>query len=252
MKPSLAVLATAVIGIACFSFSSRLDAASAPSRLVIVGRDITPSYCCLDQAEQRIEEVVSCLGPGDKFYLIDIGSSFNPENHVKVILNLPPVPGELLDQQTLSGLLDRSKRLNLVLAASEKRKAKILNYLGQPVAKDRRGTDIHGFLAYAAQLLANDPSEEKDLLLFTDLQHDLSGVRTDRPPSKRLSMPGIRAMVLFMPYDAKWAERQAAWSRFFDQSGASAVTLLDAAMSRTAPLLTRRTLPRAAALGQVQ
>jgi hypothetical protein len=217
-------------------------AESLPPRLIVAVRDVTPSYCCLAAANQKLREVVAALGPGDRFVLIDLGSHFSPEKQVKVIATLPAIPVELLNDDRLSGMRQRMERISRLIATVEGGKKAILDYLARPVAIDRAGTDVLGVLRYTATLLTDDASEEKYALWFSDLVHELGAVRTRFPPPGPLPMTGARVELLFMPFGADWEPRKKAWTRFFLQSGASDVQVWDAGVSRARVPVPKRSL----------
>jgi hypothetical protein len=213
-----------------------------PSRDVWAVLDLTPSFRMLDSSLASLKKVVSNLGPGDQFHLIELGGPFNPRTCVTIQSQLPSTPA----CTTRGAYRFRERRdCQLEFDATRKRataiQGGILNYLDHNPWRERDVTPLYKVLAYTAHRLSStDDSASKLLLLYSDLIQDSDGTKSVLPPRESLTMTGVSATALFVPWDGSWASREAAWREWFvGHCGAASFGMLDASQSNIYSALTQ-------------
>ncbi|MCG3145093.1 MAG: hypothetical protein HONDAALG_02634 [Gammaproteobacteria bacterium] len=221
-------------------------------RAVYLLLDVSESYLrdpvIQERIIRKIQAIVSSLGPSDVFLLIHISGKFDPKQNVKVQAEMPPVPVELL--QPTNKLLEwnqKQARLNGIWERVSANQQKIAKYLNDSAMDQSLITDLYGALEYCAQRLKGEPEGEKYLFIFSDLEHDFKGVRTNKPPVQRLDLHGVQVNLLFVPWDnqSAWNAMEQAWGGWFkNQNGAVRFSMHDVKDSERQILLAPNTAPK--------
>lgn len=223
-------------------------ASAAPSsRLIGVILDDTISYHSRDQAILKIIEIVGSLGPNDHLFMANLCDRFNPELNVKLEVPLPVVPKDYFKRyEALDEWEKNQNYLDRVWEEVESSKKEIIEYLRDSRREHGNETDIFGTLAYCSQRFSRETADLKYLFIFSDLIHDLQGVKTNNPPSYRLAFGGAHVSVLFMPWRnmTEWETREKSWESWFAQGSALSFSMHDAAKSEIERLLDRSPAPR--------
>src|ERR1700761_7017921 len=126
-------------------------------RAIYVLLDVTPSYKKnRPAAVAKIREMLKALGPADRFYLIEIGGEFSPEQNVKIQCKMPASDPQILQRPPLPSLWrDYQSRLNEIWRRTSAIEGQIDSYLKAPM-KDRDPTPLFEELRYASTRLAGE------------------------------------------------------------------------------------------------
>lgn len=209
-------------------------------RVVFVLLDRTGSYSFCVESIQRIVDIISSLGPGDRFYLIEVGPEFRPETNLKIQLHMPGVPADILTAASLSERERKQDALDALWQEVARHQRDITDYLHDSKREVSGQTDVFGALGYCSARLAREEHGDRLVFIFSDLIHDVRGVTTADPPSYPLSFSGARINVLFMPRVNKpeWEAKETAWRTWaLQKAQAASFAMLDAAESHIAALL---------------
>lgn len=206
-----------------------------PNHVFVVLRDLSASYCCVEEANARLIGMVATLPPASRLYLIDVSSDFTAKS-VPVILDIPAAP-DLPKGITLSERRHRDQLAANYGARVRALRAPIVQFLTRPVAVRSKWTRLHAGLEYATRLFRDTPDARRHLLVFSDMVNDVPGVgASDRPPSAALGADGVRVGQFFVPYDAGFDAKEKAWREFWLERGAAEVRMVDSVLSRVAAL----------------
>lgn len=227
--------------------AATIPATPQPQRTIIAVLDVTPSFHPRAESVEKIKEVVRALGPGDEFILLILGGTLSLRESVFVQSVMPPAPPELLVSATnVRGFDENQRRLTALWVGARQKREKILQALERTWA-DRDTTPVFEMLQYLSHRLESGAaSGDKYLLLFSDLKHDASGVKSVLPPKQPVAFQNVTVSALFVPWEANWAVRETAWRGWFNGSGAKGFTMLDEAKSRLVRLLPPNATPQSA------
>lgn len=224
-----------------------VGAAVAPQRFIIVLLDVSKSFLYLQKAQPQIDKIVAALGPGDTVLIAVIAGAFDPAHSILIERTLPDIPAACM--KTPLNLREQNERqaaLNMIWQKVEGQKQEILE-ISHKVALQVLSTDLHTALAYAAQRFAQAGDVQKQLLLFTDMEQDVRGVKTTQPPSASgLSLKAVQVQALFVPWhDANaWQQLAQAWAGWGAARGAQNFTLHDPGQSAQLQLLAPSAAPK--------
>ena len=201
------------------------------TRLLVVMRDRSRSYCCLQEANRKLIKVIHALGPNDGAVIIDINADFSPRRNVRVVARFPSLAASTSHRRAANGTKECLADVVGTINRLERQKLQIIDFLNKPEENPPDGTDFWPALEYAARLLRDSPATEKHLVVFSDLEHDSGNVRSAAPPRAVFNMRGARVTALFVPYDEMWERRAASWRSWFQTGGATEFTMEDGAQS---------------------
>ncbi len=207
-----------------------VPAPAGAARVVVVGLDETGSYANRDRALVLLGQVIEQLSPDDVLYLRRITEASYADACSVFRLVVPPLPARSANAFDRRSKAAHKKALNDV----ESVKARAIAYLAkeyQP-AKAKK-TDIHGFIAAAADRLAmHAGAERKVVILASDMVDNV-----DHRPEK-CDLAG--AEVFIMGFEAGTDPRKArklrdGWTAILDSAGAGRVSWLPADMPLVLP-----------------
>lgn len=219
-----------------------------PERRVLIVRDVSPSYKNTPEITSKLVEITRELGPGDELTVIELGGPFSPEACVKVQCRMPSVPPALLEPvKRIDEWRRNQSRLEAVRKRAEVSRRDVEEYLRTPPVV-KGPTPLFETLAYCATTMSTPGPKSKALLVFSDLIQDSKGLKSVLPPTACLEFAGVSGFALFVPWQAGFAERAAAWRRWFVASGGADFEMLDGAQSRTQAVIAKsaalRVLPQ--------
>lgn len=209
-------------------------------RIVFALIDKTGSFHFHGQSMQKILDMIDNLGPGDRFYLIDIGPEFRPETNLRIQLHMPDVPADILKPETPEEWERNQDKLEAVWQDVALHQHSISAFLHHSGPESSGQTDVFGALEYCSERLGREGPGERYVFIFSDLIHDLRDVTTANPPSFPLSFSGAQINVLFMPRRDRleWDAKETAWRTWsLQKAGAVSFAMFDPAESEIAPLL---------------
>jgi hypothetical protein len=190
-------------------------------RVVVVGFDRTGSYALAAEGRRQVADVlVRSACPGDTWYFRWISNDSFSDRNIIFTLRLPPVP------PASSNPFDRRSRAaaerSLARIAQAKRAAAVQLAKLRPASVYH--TDIWGFLAKAATLLASAPQgSQRILILATDLGDTLNR-------RVALDLAGVRAYVVAFQSGqdaAGAAARRGFWEQVLSRAGVDRVAFID-------------------------
>lgn len=222
------------------------QAAAQPTtpRLVVVLRDETGSFKrYFADAQAAIARIVDGLGPGDTFIIIDVGGPFDPQTQVHET-TLPSVPALIFEpSKTFRDYQLKQAILDNRWAAAKRLKATITEEVARPLSA-KKGTDVFAVLDYASHRM-QEFEGEKRIVLVSDLETDIAGMRTALPPRQRYAFTSVVADALFVPWHGsrQTGVKMNAWREWFTSGGARSFQMYDEARSRTISILAASTVP---------
>jgi hypothetical protein len=215
------------------------------SRVIAVVRDRTPSFARFyADAIAAIGRVVSNLGPGDTFLMIDLGGKFDPLTHVYE-RGIPAVAdGTLSDPKTVPDFYRKQRLLDAKWTEVEAFKAEIAAQVrkGGP---NLVGSTIPAVMEYAENRLVAVQGH-KFLLVVSDLETDEPGRRTSLPPARPMLFPGVEVVALFAPWQraGQTKARTDAWRAWLGAGKAASFVVYDQAQSKTITAVPNSSVPR--------
>jgi hypothetical protein len=222
---------------------------TARPRYVFVIRDLTTSYSpYIEAANRKILQIVSTLGPGDRFTLLDIGPNLVPEKNIKVECVMPDIPADLRNPSSnVTEWNSRQASLNAAWADVAGKKEAIHAYLARPIKPLRGGTEIFAALEYAARRMASQRHAEADFVIFSDLIQQRGEQINDAPPARVANFSTVHVQIFFVPWRTaeQWQMKERAWKNWFiEKSAALSFGMYDPSESGLQPSLPPSRVPR--------
>jgi len=218
--------------------------ATGGARCIVALWDCSGSFGSISDARKKLSEVVTALGPGDEFVIVQVGGPFDEKANVPVECRMPSIP-----PQTLSIAVDmkvwKQRQINLsaIWGEVEQQKNLVLKYLPTVRPSPQSTTPLDDAFAYAATRL-HPGASARYLLIFSDLIQDSDGLKRDGPPSSVLPFPGATVTALFVPWRRDWREREGRWVAWFSRAQAASFRMFDGSQSKGITLLPPSAVPR--------
>jgi hypothetical protein len=213
-------------------------------RIIVAVLDLTPSFHYTAEAVGKIKGVVRALGPGDTFLLVTLGGEFSPARNVAVQCIMPKIGSDaLVPAENIRVWREHQSRIEAAWGGSALKQAAVLRALDRPF-KQENVTPLYQALDYLSHWFASPPgSGRRQLLIFSDLEHDYAGVRSSLPPKQQMNFRGVYVMAAFVPWRADWVARETAWHAWLASTD---FTMLDEARARVAVMVDLNGTPHAA------
>lgn len=184
------------------------------ARVIVAGIDRTGSYTLANAGRAQVARLLQTARPGDKWFVRWIQEKSYSDSAIIFTLSLPDVPAKPINPFDAQAKAIWAAKMNEVNRLKQQATHRIIQ-LNPDVA---RVTDIWGFFAKAAELLADTSSERERLIVIAS---DLCDTEHKRVP---LNLKGVRVVVLaFQSGDdpAKTAALKQVWRKTLEQAGAS-------------------------------
>lgn len=141
-------------------------------RVVVAGLDRTGSYALAAAGRRQVAEVILRFAcPGDVWYVRWISNDSYSDRNAILTLRLPALPAASSNPFDRRSRLARDRQLARLTQAKRAAAARLMKLDPAPVIH----TDIWGFLAKAAVLLASVPGQvERVIILASDLSDTLN------------------------------------------------------------------------------
>lgn len=184
-----------------------------------------------------------------------MADEFKPERNILAQLRLQAVPrGVLTPTINIEQRKANQSKLNAIWQKVEEQRNQLATYLDQKLRGKNHAmqSDLFGGLVYAADRLRSEVERmraenviaEQYLLVLSDLEMDFGKQKTLNPPAKLADWRGVNARLLFVPYDASWAQRRLNWEGWFNQGQAKSSILFDVSQSSMEPVVAAGGVPR--------
>lgn len=218
-------------------------------RNIIVIRDLTFSFKpYLGAANQKILEIVSSLGPGDRFLMVDIEPTFSPDKNVRVECIMPGIPDDLWNPAAnLFDWKQKQSRLSGIWRTVTLNKERISTYVRGATKSRPGGTNVFATFEYVSKRFAEHNGLDNVTYILSDLAQEVGAVSIDMPPSNSVSFSGVHVHVLFVPWKAKaqWDRKEAAWKSWFvEKGGAMSFEMQEPSESNLQPVLRPSDVPK--------
>jgi hypothetical protein len=244
-KPQTIIALLLALLLALAGFAQPPVPATLPEpRVIVAVLDRSPSFRYSSEARDKIKAIVRALGPGDTFLLLTLGGEFSPAKDALIQCIMPEIDASLLlPAHTVRQWRDRQTRIAAVWSASSQKQGAVLSALDHPLAP-ADGTPLYQLLGYVAHWFGSAPPHARRILvIFSDLEHDYSGLRSNLPPKGKLPFADIAVTAAFVPWGPAWDTRERAWREWF---ASARFAMLDDASARNAVLLQPNATPRQA------
>lgn len=212
-----------LILIGCTHPQARSDSTPIKPRSIVVGLDKTGSYALADAGRAQVARLIHTARPGDKWFIRWIQERSYADNAILFTLSLPTVPAaptNPFDSRAKAAWALKMNRINQVKQHAAQR-------IMQLKPEKAPATDIWGFLAKAAELLADTPADHERLIVVVS---DLCDTENKRVP---LNLKDIQVIVLAFQSGedpTKTLTLKQAWRAELERGGAS-VRFLDVSES---------------------
>jgi len=222
------------------------DIASATkSRLFLVLLDSSKSYKDYEAAIQGLLSAVRNLGPGDRLVIARITGKIDPKDFILLDASTPPHRAEILtSSRNIDEWRKKQRELdNVWQQVVENVKTLTLGLQHLKGANSAGRTDLHGAIEYSTTWLNSQPGDEKTLIIFSDLEHDI-GKPTFDPPVSQPDVNNLRVELFFISYrdGQHWKTMETAWKRYFNH--AAGFEMLDSGRSPSAAMIPPNAMPR--------